>query len=60
MYGGFIEIKTFRAVCGALKDLFKRVIDEAFHLSATATSMRLRGFGKDEPPGILHLQHLYG
>jgi len=55
------KYETFRAVRGALKDLFERVIDEAFHSSATATSMGLRGFGNDEPPDILlRLQRLYG
>jgi hypothetical protein len=53
--------ETFRAVRGALKNLFERVIDEAFHASATATNMGLRGFGNDEPPDILaRLQRLYG
>ena len=52
---------TFRAVRGAVKDLFERVIDEAFHSSATATNMGQRGFGNDEPPDILScLQRLYG
>jgi hypothetical protein len=55
------KYETFRAVRGALKDLFERVIDEAFHSSATATSMGLRGFGNDKPPDILlRLQRLYG
>eukprot|EP00804_Cyclotella_cryptica_P030999 CCRYP_013582-RA/>CCRYP_013582-RA protein AED:0.56 eAED:0.40 QI:0/-1/0/1/-1/1/1/0/562 len=55
------KYETFRAVRGALKDMFERVIDKPFHSSATATSMGLRGFGNDEPPDILaRLQRLYG
>lgn len=55
------KYETFRMVRSALKDLFERVIDEAFHSSATATNMGLRGFGNDEPPNILsRLQRLYG
>ena len=55
------KYETFRAVRTALKDMFERVIDDAFHSSATATNMGLRGFGNDEPPDILaRLQRLYG
>jgi len=54
------KYETFQAVRTALKDLFECIIDDAFHSSATAMNMGLRGFGNEEPPDILAcLQRLY-
>jgi hypothetical protein len=54
------KYETFHAVRTRLKDLFERIIDDAFHSSTTARNMVLRGFGNDEPPDIACIRCLYG
>jgi hypothetical protein len=44
-----------------LKTFFEGVIDEAYQLSATGTSIGLHGFGNDKPQAILsRIQLMYG
>ena len=53
---------NFENVCTALRLLFERIIDQAYHSGGTGTrGLARRGFGNDEPPDILaRLQRLYG
>ena len=53
---------NFENVRTALRLLFERIIDQAYHSGGTGTGgLARRGFGNDEPPDILaRLQRLYG
>ena len=53
---------NFENVRTALRLLFERIIDKAYHSGGTgATGLAIRGFGNDEPPEIMaRLQRLYG
>ena len=53
---------NFDNVRTALRLLFERIIDPAYHSGGTGTGgLARRGFGNDEPPDILaRLQRLYG
>ena len=53
--------EKFRNVRTALKTFFEGVINKAYHLSATGTSIGLCGFGNDEPSANLScLQLMHG
>ena len=53
---------NFDNVRTALRLLFERIIDQAYHSGGTGTGdLARRGFGNDEPPDILaRLYRLYG